>query len=140
MILDTNILSEMMRGDPSGTVSAWLSTVDDTTTGVAAVTVQEITFGLRRMAPGVRQQRLASAWDQILTELSLYVHPLDSHKAETAALLQVRREESGRHLGVADAQIAATALVLGRPLATRNVRDFEGLGIEVVNPWSDDGP
>lgn len=140
MILDTNILSEMMRGDPTGTVSAWLSTCAETTVGIAAVTVQEITFGLRRMAPGVRQQRLASAWDRILTELSLYVHPLDSHKAEAAALLQVRREESGRHLGAADAQIAATALVLGRPLVTRNVRDFDGLGLDLVNPWRDDSP
>ena len=139
MILDTNILSEVMRGDPTGTVSAWLATCDDTTAGIAAVTVQEITFGLRRMPAGVRQQRLASAWDRILTELSLYVHPLDLHKAEAAAMLQVRREESGRHLGVADAQIAATALVHGRPLATRNVRDFDGLGLDLVNPWGDDG-
>lgn len=139
MILDTNILSEVMRGDPTGTVSAWLSTCDDTTAGIAAVTVQEITFGLRRMPAGVHQQRLASAWSRILTEPSFYVYPLDSHKAETAALLQVRREESGRHLGVADAQIAATSLLLGHPLVTRNVRDFDGLGLDLVNPWGDDG-
>ena len=140
MILDTNILSEVMRGDPTGIVSAWLSTCDDTTAGIAAVTVQEITFGLRRMPAGVRQQRLASAWDRILTELSLYVHPLDLHKAEAAAMLQVRREESGRHLGVADAQIAATSLLLGRPLVTRNVRDFDGLGLDLANPWGDERP
>ena len=140
MILDTNILSEVMRGDPTETVSAWLATCDDTTLGIAAVTVQEITFGLRRMAPGGRQQRLAATWDRILSDLSLYVHPLDLYKAEAAALLQVQREESGRHLGVADAQIAATSLVLGRPLVTRNVRDFEGLGLDIVDPWGDDGP
>lgn len=140
MILDTNVLSEMMRGDPTGTVSAWLSTCEDTTVGIAAITVQEITFGLRCMAPGVRQQRLASAWSRMLAELSLYVHTLDALKAEAAALLQVRREELGRHLGVADAQIAATSLVLGRPLVTRNVRDFDGLGINLVNPWGDDRP
>ncbi len=140
MILATNILSEMMRGDPSGTVSAWLATCHDTTLGIAAVTVQEMTFGLRRMAGRVRQQRLAAAWDRILTDLTLYVHPLDLRKAEAAALLQVQREKRERHLGVADAQIAATALVLGRPLVTRNVRDVDGLGLDLVDPWGDDRP
>lgn len=140
MILDTNVVSEMMRGDPTGTVSAWLATCEAATLGIAAVTVQEITFGLERMARGVRQQRLAEAWSTLNNELDMYVHPLTTLTAQTAALLQARREESGRHLGVGDAQIAATALVHGHSLATRNVRDFEGLGLDLVDPWGDDGP
>ena len=136
MIVDTNVVSEMMRGDPTDTVSAWLRTCDAGTLGIAAVTVQEITFGLTRMTPGVRQQRLAEAWDRLMhRDMALFVHPLSSLMAQAAALLQVRREQPGRHLGVADAQIAATALVLGHPLATRNTRDFEGLGVTLINPW-----
>ena len=75
-------------------------------------------------------------WRHLWAHLALHVLPCDTDVATQAGMLSALREEAGRHLGMADAQIAATALVHGVPLATRNTKDFEGLGIELIDPWN----
>lgn len=135
MILDTNVLSELMRGDPTNVLSSWLGAHPDTEFALAAVTVQETTFGLARMSEGARRDRLEGTWSHLWAHLALHVLPCDADVATQAGMLSALRERAGRHLGMADAQIAATALVHGVPLVTRNTKDFEGLGIEVIDPW-----
>ena len=137
MILDTNVLSELMRGDPTNVVTAWLEAHPDTEFTIAAVTVQETTFGLARMPAGERRDRLEGTWRHLWAHLALNVLPCDAEVATQAGRLSALREETGRHLGMADAQIAATALVRGVPLATRSTKDFDDLGVTVINPWDD---
>ena len=135
MILDTNVLSELMRGDPTNVVTPWLDAHRNARFTLAAVTVQETTFGLARMPDGTRRDRLEGAWRHVWAHLALNVLPCDAEVATQAGVLSALREQAGRHLGMADAQIAATALVHGVPLATRNTKDFEGLGVELLDPW-----
>jgi toxin FitB len=135
MIIDTNVVSEAMRGDPDGVVTRFLSVHPEAALSMAAVTVQEVTYGLARMPAGRRKEALSSIWAEIHAELAERIHPLDAATAIVAGELLATGEATGRGIGLPDAQIAATCLVRGESLATRNVRDFEGLGIQVVNPW-----
>lgn len=136
MIVDTNVVSEVMRGDPTGAVGAWLARPESSGVSIAAITVQEITYGLSRLPAGRRRENLSRLWDEVRGELALQVLPLDSATALVAGELMALRELQGRAIGVPDAQIAATCLMNSTPLVTRNTKDFEGLGIELVNPWN----
>ena len=135
MIVDTNVVSEVMRGDPTRAIGAWLVRAENNGVSIAAITVQEITYGLSRLPAGRRREDLTRLWDEVRGELAVQVLPLDSGTALLAGELMALRELQGRAIGVPDAQIAATCLVHRMPLATRNVRDFDGLGIDVHNPW-----
>jgi toxin FitB len=135
VIIDTNVVSEVMRGDPTGVIGTWLELPRDTGLTVAAVTVQEISYGLSRLPTGRRRDDMVRLWDELRDGLAFQVLGLDSGTALLAGELMADRERHGRSLGVPDAQIAATCLVHRTALATRNVRDFTGLGIDIVNPW-----
>lgn len=136
MILDTNVISEVMRGDPLSVISVLLEEHGDHALALAAVTVQEISYGLARLPDGNRRDTLSDLWNEIREGLVRYVHPLDVDTALLAGHLLASREAKGRFIGVPDAQIAATCLIHNDSLATRNTRDFDGLGIELVNPWA----
>ncbi len=135
MIIDTNVVSEVMRGDPTGVIGTWLELPRHTGLTVAAITVQEISYGLSRLPTGRRRDDMVRLWDELRDGLAFRVLALDSGTALLAGELMADRERHGRLLGVPDAQIAATCLVHRTALATRNVRDFTGLGIDIVNPW-----
>ena len=138
MIVDTNVLSEVLRPSPSAEVTSWLRR-RESTVHMSVVTVQELAFGVARMPRGARRAELQRSIDDAIRAFHGRVVPITIDVARTAGLLLADRLMIGRPLSLADAQIAATALVLGHPLATRNVRDFDGLGIDVVSPWDDDG-
>ncbi len=139
MIVDTNVLSEVLRPAPSAEVTSWLRR-RESTIHLSVVTVQELTFGVARMPRGARRAELQRSVDDAIRAFHGRVLPITIEVARTAGLLLAERLVNGRPLSLPDAQIAATALVHGYSLATRNVRDFEGLGLDVVNPWGDDGP
>lgn len=139
MIVDTNVLSEVMRPAPSAEVTSWLRRRESTVL-VSVVTVQELAFGVARMPRGARRAELQRSIDDAIHAFSGRVLPITIDVARTAGLLLADRQMIGRPLSLPDAQIAATALVLGLPLATRNDHDFDGLGLDVVNPWGDDRP
>lgn len=136
MIIDTNVVSEVMRGDPTGVIRAWLERPRDSALTVAAVTVQEISYGLSRLPTGRRRDDMIRLWDEVRNELAVQVVALDSGIALLAGELMAERERHGRSMGVPDAQIAATCLLHRATLVTRNVRDFEGLGIDIDDPWA----
>lgn len=139
MIVDTNVLSEVLRPAPSAEVTSWLRR-RESTIHLSVVTVQELTFGVARMPRGARQAELQRSIDDAIHAFHGRVLPITIDVARTAGLLLAERLVKGRPLSLPDAQIAATALVHGHSVATRNVRDFEGLGLDVLNPWGDDGP
>lgn len=135
MIVDTNVVSEVMRGDPSGVIGTWLGHSRNDPLTIAAVSVQEISYGLARLPEGRRRETMTTLWDELRHSLAVQVIELDSGTALLAGEVMAHRERQGHAIGIPDAQIAATCLVHKQSLVTRNVRDFAGLGIDIVNPW-----
>lgn len=135
IILDTNVVSELMRAHPDPVVLAWLdSVVDDVVT--TAITVAEIRYGIARLPEGRRRAALAAAADRTFAPLDQHVVPFDALAAFAYAEIVAARERSGSPVSAPDAQIAAITKYRNAVLATRNVRDFTGTGIEVVDPWT----
>jgi len=133
VLLDTNVLSELTRKAPEpkvidyvrGLTDAWLS----------VMTLHEIRFGLASLPEGRRKQELADAVRDLLERYGDRVLAVDPRASEWAADLRALAQSEGRVLHLADALIAGTAQAQGLTLATRNVGDFRGLGLGLVNPW-----
>ncbi len=136
IILDTNILSEFMGTPPAGSVQAWLNLQNADALRITAISIAEIRLGLRLMPPGRRQRLLAEDFDTMRAlAISRPALPFDDAAAEAYGELRARRSAAGRPIGVLDAQIAGIARSRAAAIATRNVRDFTGCGIEVINPF-----
>jgi toxin FitB len=134
IVLDTNVLSELTRRVPNERVATWIDTQVDL--AITATTVGEIFAGIRRMSEGRRRAELAALLTATLDEdFADRVLPYDRAAAEAYAIVMTTRLAAGRPIGLADAQIAAICLAIGAAIATRNVRDFEGTGVTVINPW-----
>ena len=135
IVIDTNVLSELMRPRPAPEVLAWMSTVRPGEASTTSVTIAEIGQGLRRLPRGQRRTVLEEAFTSLLTELDREVLPFDLEAAEHYAQIAERRETAGRHIDPLDCMIAAICSCRGASLATRNERDFDGTGVEIINPW-----
>ncbi len=137
IVLDTNVVSELVRPRPDPAVIAWLDGISGSQLTTTTVTVGEIAVGIARMPEGRRKQEVAIAVGRMLgEELSGRAEPYDLGAAGEYGRLVADRLRSGRPISVADAQIAAICRAVGATLATRNVADFEGTGIDLVNPWT----
>ena len=137
IVLDTNLVSEVMRPEPAPSVVGWMTRWASADLALTAVTAAELQFGVARLPAGRRRTGLARAVHAMLTEdFAGRVLPFDVTAAGHYAEIVRRREVAGRPISIADAQIAATCLSYGAVLATRNVRDFEGTGLDLVDPWS----
>lgn len=135
ILLDTNVLSEVQRHRPDPDVIAWLDAQPLRSLAVSAVTVAELLVGVETLPEGNRRQRLAEAVAAQVAVFQERVLAFDLPAAEVLASLTAQRRRSGRPLPLADGQIAATALVHGAALATRNMADFAGLGLDLIDPW-----
>ncbi|OEC33626.1 hypothetical protein SAMN05216600_10737 [Pseudomonas cuatrocienegasensis] len=136
IVLDTNVLSELMRAKPSPDVVAWLDAQPASQVFISAITVAEILYGIARMADGKRKQGLLDLATQMFDEdFAGRILPFDSEAAVHYAGLAAESEAQGRVVDMADAQIAAIAALHGARVATRNVRHFDYLGVPVTNPW-----
>jgi len=136
IVLDTNVLSELMRSEPNQQVLAWVDAQAANELVVTSITVAEILYGIARMSDGKRKQTLhALAVAMFEEDFAGNVLPFDLAAAEFYAELVSESEAAGRAAGMADAQIAAICRVHGAQLATRNVRDFDRFGILIINPW-----
>jgi predicted nucleic acid-binding protein len=136
ILLDTNILSEIVRPKPDERVRGWLDSLDATTVATTAITAAELRYGVARLPSGQRKRRLSEAVDLLLTEdLAGRIEPFDASAAAHYATLVTSREQAGRPIGIADAQIAAICHKLQATLATRNTSDFQSTGIELIDPW-----
>ncbi len=129
-LVDTNVLSELARRTPDEGVLSWASGVTDVS--VSVITVEEISCGLSH-----RQNSRLSQWFQNFFISACSVVPVDDVIARTAGNLRGRLLASGRPRSQFDMLIGATALVGGLTLVTRNVRDFDGTGVTLLNPFTE---
>ena len=125
ILLDTNVISELMRPKPEPRVLAWANGLDPEAVAITAMNEAEILHGLARLPVGQRQLQLQQSWEDLVTELfSGRILPFTSEAAHWYAAVLRQRERLAQPMATADAVIAATALTHGVPLATRNVDDF----------------
>jgi toxin FitB len=137
ILLDTNVLSAVMRTADEPNVERWLDAQPPDSVWTTTVTMFEIRFGLVLLARGRRRERLEAAFARAIDEiLDGRVLPFDRPAAETAAALAAERRRSGRPIEIRDVQIAGIAKARRATLATRNTRHFEALGIQLVDPWA----
>lgn len=133
LLLDTNVVSELSRARPDPRVVAFLSWTKGA--WLSSVVIHELEFGIQRMPASRRRLQVRADVDGIIANFADRVLPLDSAAAEAAARLRALAIRSGRTPGIPDMLIAGTAAARNLGVATRNARDFQGLGIEVINPW-----
>ena len=137
IILDTNVLSETLRPMPSATVLEWMRSEPALALFTAAITEAELLYGIALLPDGRRRRSLEEVVDRIFAEdLADRVLPFDSAAAHEFADLAASGRRAGRPIAEADARIAAIARSRGAALATRNVGDFVGCGLELINPWA----
>ena len=138
ILLDTNVLSEADAfGAGTGGVERWLADQPDASVFISAVTEAELRYGVALLPTGKRRSALGAAIDDMLSEdFAGRILRFDSASAAAFAEIAAVRRQAGRPIAQADAQIAAIARSRGAALATRNVADFEGCGIGLVNPWT----
>jgi toxin FitB len=137
ILLDTNVVSGLMQREPDGALIAWLDEQPAESIWTTSVTVFEVRTGLELLAPGRRRRELEQAFVGLLgDELEGRVQSVDQAAAEAAGDIAASQQRTGRTLEIRDAQIAGIATARRAILATRDVRHFEGLSIDVVNPWS----
>ena len=133
ILLDTNVVSEIMKPAPNPRVLAFLTEEPDL--WLSAIVIHELEFGLARLPPGGRRDRMRAVMVGFTNMYEDRVLPLQRTEAERSALLRARARQSGRTLLLADALIAGTAVVNGLSVATCNIADFEYLDVSVINPW-----
>jgi toxin FitB len=139
VLLDTNVLSELLRAQPDSAVLAWVSAQPADSLFVSAVTQAEMLLGACLLPAGKRRVQLEQALDAMFSEdFAGRVLPFDSSAAAGYAEVVAVRRQAGTPISQFDAQIAATALNHRLGVATRNVADFEGCGLTVINPWDRD--
>lgn len=133
IVIDTNVVSEMMREQPDRAVLAWAASAGRLHT--SAITLAEIGYGLARLPDGRRKHRLAATGAEVFADFEDVIVPFDALAARRYAMIVVDREKSGHPITTADAQIAAICASRDATLATRNTADFNGTGISLINPW-----
>ena len=136
ILLDTNVLSALMRSEPDAVVVDWLDAQPSESMWTTSVTVFEIRTGLELLPSSHRRQHLEAAFDRVLNEdLDLRVLAFDVVAADTAGAVVARRQRVGKPVEIRDAQIAGIALARKATVATRNIRHFRNLGVRLVDPW-----
>jgi predicted nucleic acid-binding protein len=137
IILDTNVLSELMRPKPAPRVSAWVAKQSAVELFTTSITEAEIFFGIELLTKGKRREGLLGAAEAMFAEdLGGRIFSFESDAARLFSKIAAHRRALGKPISHADAQIAAIARLRGAKLATRNVADFIDCGIDLVNPWN----
>lgn len=136
-LLDTNVLSELMRAKPDAGVMAWFTRRAGAVFHISAVTRAEILLGIALLPAGKRRDGLALAAEQMFADdFAGRCFPFDASAAAEYALIVAARTRGGKPISTEDAQIAAIALARQLPLATRNTKDFDNIeGLTLENPW-----
>jgi toxin FitB len=136
IVLDTNVLSELMRSEPAAAVFAWVSAQPRATLYTTSLSKAEILYGIAGLPAGRRRLALAAAAEAMFADdFAGRVLPFDEAAAVDYAEIVAARRREGRPIEAFDAQIAATARVAGAGLATRDTGDFAGCGLTLINPW-----
>jgi predicted nucleic acid-binding protein len=135
-LLDTNVISEWVRPQPDRNVIAWTADLDEDRAFISVISFSEIRRGVEMLPNGRRRERLA-AWltEDLSARFEQRILDIDLRVAETWGTLMARGQKIGLTLGSMDAFIAATARAHGLTLATRNIKDFQRLGLSLLDPW-----
>lgn len=135
-LLDTNVVSELMRTSPDPSVEAWIADHPVKDLFFSAIGESELRYGAAIMPAGRRRETLVSDIETMLhAAFENRILPFDSEAARAYAEIAAKRRFAGRAIAPADCQIAAIARSRGMAVVTRNIRDFEGMGIKIFNPW-----
>jgi len=141
IILDTNVLSEVIKEAPSNRVMDWLARHSSSELFTTSITQAEVLCGLELLPAGRKRTTLEVAVERIFAQaFEGRILPFDSGAAAAFSKIAAARQAAGRPATDFDIQIAAIAVVHGAAVATRNTRDFEGCGISVLNPWGSNAP
>lgn len=136
IVLDTNVLSEFFRPSPDAVVRLWLDAQRRTDLWTTSIVIAELASGVAALPEGRRRLVLQDALDVMLEGFDGRVLSFGVGAAIEYGRIVALRTRIGRPISIADAQIAAVSALAGATLATRNVRDFEGVGVDLVDPWS----
>lgn len=134
ILVDTNVWSELVRPEPDKAVLRWES-ANATRLWLSTVVVGELLSGVEWLPRGNRREQFRATYDEMLRLHSDRIVPFDLDAARCYGTVLAIQKCAGRNPGTADTQIAATALVRGMALATRNTQHFEGLGLHLIDPW-----
>jgi toxin FitB len=136
IVADTNVVSELMKAEPSSGVRAWVLGHGHHELRITAITVAEILYGIERLPNGRRKTALREAAVEVFSRFTEDVLAFDLAAATVYPEIVDHRDRQGTPISGYDAQIAAICRSNGATLATRNERDFAGVGVELINPWS----
>ena len=132
-LLDTNVVSELTKDSPNPAITNYLNAQDNL--WLSAIVVEELELGVQLLPAGRRRDRLAQWLSLLLADFDGRISPIGRREAEWAAAFQARVHRSGGVLELGDALIAGTAMANDMTMVTRNVRHFDSLDVNIVNPW-----
>lgn len=135
VVLDTNVVSELMRTTPDARVQTWVRQLLPTAGCTTSVTLAEVLFGIARLPAGRRRDQLRDAAADVFASFADQVLPFNADAATHYADIVVEREHAGAPISGFDAQIAAICRTHRAALATRNADDFDRLGLDLIDPW-----
>lgn len=136
IVLDTNVISDLMRRAPDERVENWVSRLSPAAVCTTSVTLAEVRVGIARLPSGRRRALLADAANDVFATFADRVLPFDAVAASRYADIVVEREHAGAPISGFDAQIAAICRTHRAALATRNTDDFDQLGLDLIDPWT----
>ncbi len=134
-LLDTNVISEMIKANPSQEVINWISNIPIEDLYISALTLGEINMGIEKLYEGRKKNELIAWFDQVQQSFQDQTYPVDGDVALKWGKLAAETVKSGETIPTIDGLIAATAYVHGAILVTRNIKDFQSAPIQVLNPW-----
>jgi toxin FitB len=138
IVLDTNVVSEMMRSKPEAKVLNWLASIPRTNLFISVLTIVEMKFGSALLPDGTEKQKLnAKIVDVLSSQFAGRILVFDEAAADVCANLMAMKKAHTPFVKIIDLQIAATAMRNGFAVATRDVKDFQHEGLRVINPWTD---
>lgn len=135
IIVDTNVLSELLKSNTHPSVLQWFGSHPSSSLFTTTITQGEMLYGFELLPAGKRRAALAAVQAMFDVEFANRVLPFDGEAAVAYATVRAKRRKAGRPISPEDAQIAAIALSRNAALATRNVHDFEQMGVALINPW-----
>lgn len=137
IVLDTNVVSELMLPSPNASVIEWAAGQVVSSLYLSAISEAELRYGVEILPAGQRRERLLIEIEGLIREdFAGRILLFDSYAAQAYATVAAGRRAAGHPINHADCQIASIARSMGASVATRDVTDFEGCGIDVINPWS----
>ncbi|MEO3997652.1 type II toxin-antitoxin system VapC family toxin [Mesorhizobium sp. CAU 1732] len=135
IVLDTNVISELQKAAPDGAVASWFASVGIENVFLCVPVLMEQSFGAERFFLRTKSSRYLDILEGATREFADRMLVLDGGSSRLAGTIRARLERAGRQMSIGDAMIAAICIAHGATLATRNVRDFDGLDLKLVNPF-----